>query len=83
MKPGKLRAGDLVQLSPDCGNQMLACCFMVVTEPKAFGAQGYVQCTGTNGERGGLAYYRAPWAEMEVCGKAEWVSANLHAEDQP
>lgn len=72
-----LKAGDLVQLSPEtCKNPMLAGCIMVVTEPKPFGAMGYVQCTGTNGEPGGQAYYRPGWTEMEHVGLAYWVVRN-------
>jgi hypothetical protein len=52
---------------------MFAGCIMIVTEPKLWGAQGYVQALGTNGERDGQAYYRAKWDEMEVVGKAEWT----------
>lgn len=71
-----MKRGTLVQLSPDaCRNPMLASCFMVVTEPKSFGAQGYVQCTGDEGNAGGQAYYRAQWDEMEIVGHAEWVAA--------
>lgn len=74
MKEGTvLKVGDLVQLSPGTGNQMLAECIMVVTEPKSWGAVGYVQCPGQDGQKGGQAYYRAPWAEMEVVGIAYWV----------
>jgi hypothetical protein len=74
VKPGTvLKVGDLVQLSPDTANQMLAECIMVVTEPKSFGAVGYVQVPGSDGKKGGQAYYRAPWAEMEVVGIAYWV----------
>lgn len=75
MNPGtELNPGDVVQLSPDeCGNPMLAAAFMVVTEVRSWGAVGYVQALGKNGKRGGLAYYRAKWAEMEHVGKAEWI----------
>lgn len=72
----KLEAGDIVQLSPDVGNKAFACCFMVVSEPKAFGAQGYVQGLGESRDKpsGGQAYYRAKWEEMELTGgKAVWV----------
>lgn len=75
MKEGtKLEVGDVVQLGPDISNQMFACCFMVVTEPKSFGAQGYVQCLGVGGEPGGLAFIRPQWKDMELVGKAAWVS---------
>jgi len=64
-----LTIGDIVQLSPElCKNPMFGGCMMVVTEPKSWGAQGYVQALGKNGQRGGQAYYRAGWAEMEKTG---------------
>ena len=69
MKEGTpLTVGEIVQLSPDCRNPMLAYCLMVVTEPKPWGAQGYVQVPGTGGKPGGQAYYRARWEEMESTG---------------
>lgn len=65
----EIRAHDIVQLHPElCRNKMLAGCMMTVTEPKVFGAQGYVQCTGKDGKPGGQAYYRATWEEMESTG---------------
>lgn len=68
MEPKELSPGDIVQLSPECGNPMFAFCFMVVSEPKSFGAMGYVQSLGENGEPGGQAYYRAKFSEMEPTG---------------
>ena len=68
-----LEFGHVVQLSPfACRNPMFAGCFMQVTEPKAFGAQGFVQMTGEDGKPGWMAYYRARWDEMELCGRAVW-----------
>ena len=61
--------GGIVQLNPEtCRNRMFAGCFMVVTESKPWGAQGYVQVVGTNEQPGGQAYYRAQWDEMEATG---------------
>ncbi len=75
MKQQGLTKGQLVQLNPETvKNKMFAACIMVVTEPKSFGAQGYVQGLGENGDPGGQAYYRATWEEMEIVGVAEWVS---------
>lgn len=74
MEKRELKVGDIVQLSPDkCGNPMFGGCMLVVTEPKGFGAQGYVQALGENGKRGGQAYYRAKFEEMEYVGLAYWV----------
>lgn len=74
MKQQELREGQLVQLNPEtCRNPMFAACIMTVTEPKPWGAQGYVQALGQDGGPGGRAYYRALWDEMEPVGQAEWV----------
>ena len=76
MTPRELKEGELVQLNPETvGNKMFTACIMVVTEPKAWGAQGYVQALGHDGKPGGQAYYRAKWDEMEPVGNAEWVAA--------
>ena len=74
---GNLKVGEVVQLSPeDCRNRMFAGCIMTVTEPKTWGAQGYVQALGTDEKPGGMAYYRANWDEMEVTGgMAPFVAA--------
>lgn len=74
MTPRELEPGDVVQLGPNVGNPMFAYCMMTVSEPKTFGAQGYVQMTGENGGVGGRAYYRAKWEEMEYVGRAVWVA---------
>lgn len=70
----KLEPGMVVQLDPEkVGNPMFGGCMMTVTEPKTWGAQGYVQALGNNGKMGGQAYYRAKWEEMEFVGQAVWV----------
>lgn len=64
-----LSIGEIVQLAPGaCRSPVFSGCMMVVTELRSWGAQGYVQMTGANGEPGGQAYYRAIWAEMEATG---------------
>ena len=74
MQPQLLNPGQLVQLDPETTkNRMFAGCIMTVTEPKSWGAQGYVQALGTDGKPGGQAYYRASWAEMEPVGQAVWT----------
>lgn len=74
MKPNEmeLSKGMVVQLSPDVGNPMFACCMMIIDQPKVFGAQGYVQSLGEGGKMGGQAYYRAKWEEMEYIGISHW-----------
>lgn len=75
--PFSISAGDIVQLSPDVRNAAFACCLMVVTELKPWGAQGYVQALGDARDApGGRAYYRATWDEMEPTGgKVAWEPA--------
>lgn len=69
MQQGELKPGEIVQLSPEtCRNPMFAGCMMTVTEPKGWGAQGYVQGLGENGKSAGQAYYRASWDEIERTG---------------
>jgi hypothetical protein len=72
----RLSEGDVVQLIPGIvGNPMFAGCFMTVTEPKSWGAQGYVQALGKDEKPGGQAYYRATWEEMTApIGKAEYIA---------
>lgn len=71
----ELETGDVVQLNENCNNPMLKYCFMTVTEPKAWGAQGYVQCTGENEKPGGQAYYRAKFEEMDLIGHTTLIAA--------
>lgn len=76
MEKKELKPGDVMQLDPyNTKNKAFSACFFVVTEPKAFGAQGYVQALGkTRDETGGLAYYRADWEEMDgPIGTAIWM----------
>jgi len=74
MEKKELEVGTVVQLNPQTvQNKAFSGCFMVVSEPKAFGAQGYVQALGTREEAGGQAYYRANFEEMEVVGRAQWA----------
>lgn len=71
----KLQVNDVVQLDPaNVRNPMFAACFFTISELKEWGAQGYVQALGENGNPGGQAYYRAKWDEMsEPIGQAIWV----------
>lgn len=84
MEKRTLQRGEIVQLIPgQTRNEAFSGCLMVVTEPKAFGAQGYVQGLGEAGDAsGGQAYYRATWAEMEETGGfAPWVVMS-HSEEE-
>lgn len=72
MTPRELEEGDVVQLGPEVANPMFAFCMMTITEPKEWGAQGYVQGLGQDGKPAGQAYYRAKWEEMDYVGRAVW-----------
>jgi hypothetical protein len=63
-----LQVNDVVQIDPD-HDKNFGACFMVVTDPKPWGAQGYVQVPGTDG----VAFYRCPHDAMALIGKAEWL----------
>lgn len=78
MEKRELKLRDIVQLNPHTvKNTMFGGCMMVVTEPKPWGAQGYVQALGADGQIGGQAYYRATWEEMEETGGiAPWDVAH-------
>jgi len=74
MKKGQIEKGAVVQLNPETvKNKAFARCFMIVTEPKSFGTQGYVQALGTREEMGGQAYYRVTFEEMESIGFTHWT----------
>ena len=75
MKEGyPLQVGDVVQINPEVHvDGFFAGCMMMVTERKAFGAQGFISMPGERGTPPGRAYYRAKWEEMEYVGRATYV----------
>lgn len=76
MTENRIEENMVVQLDPDnTGNPMFAGCFMVVTEVKPWGVQGYVQALGEDGNPGGQAYYRAMFGTFQPIGMAEWAIA--------
>lgn len=68
MEKMDLQKGDVVQIDPT--KELFGGCFMTVTEPKPWGAQGYIAVPGKEG----LVYFRCAWEHMEFVGKACWVS---------
>jgi hypothetical protein len=81
MQPRELKVGEIVQIDPahtdERGEQWFGACLMVVTEPKSWGAQGYVQSAGVPGQQ----YYRCKFEHMEPTGgMAPWVVASADAE---
>lgn len=68
MKPEEgLSVGHIVQIDPE-HDKRFGGCFMVATEPKPWGAQGYVEVPG-----GRQAFYRCEWNDMELVGHATWI----------
>jgi len=61
-------AGSVYQIDPEY-DKIFGGCFMTVTEPKSWGAQGYVSIPGEDG----LAYYRCKFENMKYIGKSEWA----------
>ena len=71
-----LKKGMVVQLAPG-PDTFFGGCFMMVTEPKSWGAQGFVAIPHKRGEPPGCAYYRAKWEEMELIGAAAFVPQDM------
>ena len=67
MKKRELKIGDVVQIDP-AHDECFGGAFMMVTEPRAWGAQGFVHYLNQ-----GRAYYRVPFENMEFVGHATWV----------
>lgn len=73
MEERTLEVGDVVQINPE-HDELFGGCFMMVTEPKSWGAQGVCLGPKANGLGGvGVAYYRCKWESMEYVGKAAWA----------
>ena len=73
MRPINLQVGDIVQIDP-AHDEVFGGCFMQVTEPKSWGAQGFVVALPTKHTKFGRAYYRCKFENMEWVGRAVWVS---------
>lgn len=71
-----LEKGDVVQLNPfTCENKAFGGCFMIVTDPAGYGAEGFIQDIGPHrNSLGSCAYYRAKFEEMEYIGHAAFES---------
>jgi len=81
MQKRELKIGDVVQINPD-HDEVFGGHFMVVTEPKSWGAQGYCMCFPSTDDKcqnltGGIAFYRCKFENMHFIGKAEWMSSIL------
>lgn len=63
--------GAVYQFRIDHENVTFRGCLLIVTEPKAWGFQGYVGIPATDGPN--LAFLRCKWADVEYVGLATWV----------
>jgi hypothetical protein len=70
MEKIELEIGDVVQIDPTI-DTVFGGQFMVITNLRTWGAQGYVP-TLSHPVR--LAYYRCRFKDMEYVGKATWVN---------
>lgn len=73
MKKMKLKAGDIVQINPE-HDPVFGAALMIVTEPKEWGAQGYVHVLGNTDAAttfNGKAYYRCKFENMELVGHCD------------
>ena len=68
-----VKNGDVVQIDPNYQDARFAGCFMQVTEPKGFGAQGFIRVPGGGGD----AYFRSAFEDMELIGHAAWVPTDV------
>lgn len=66
-----VQVGDVVQIDPEMDDTFGAC-FLVVTEVKPWGVQGYVTVPG-HGKKGGAAYLRPTFDKLVRIGCAEWA----------
>lgn len=68
-----LNPGDVVQISPEMEDHLFGGCFMVITETKSWGAQGFIAIPQNKGRLPAEAYYRVKWEDMEYVGGATWI----------
>ena len=72
MESRELKPGDVVQIAPSM-DTFFSGCFMLVTEPKSFGAMGFIAIPGERGDPPGQAFARVAFADMEFIGRASFV----------
>lgn len=68
MEKRELEKGDVVQIDPR-HDGTLGGSFMQITDPKPWGAQGFIAIPGKKGS----VYYRCSFENMEFVGHATWI----------
>lgn len=69
-----LARGSICQFNPSVQRRGLRGCFMVVTEPKNWGAVGYVMLPNADANPAQRVEVSAQFAEIDVVGKAKFYS---------
>jgi hypothetical protein len=73
MEKRELNIGDILQINPE--HEKFPGFFLIVTEPKSFGAQGYLLafCDFDAIRYKGKAYLRVKFEDVEWCGQSYWI----------
>ncbi len=74
----RIGVGSVVQIDPS-HDDVFGASFLVVTELKSWGVQGYVTIPGKEGN-GGSAFYRVAFDRVVYIGQAEWALASVDDE---
>lgn len=82
MSNPELKVGQIIQIKPDFKTPAFAACLAVVSEPKSFGCQCYIQSVGDTFDTSkGQCYLRLSWEDFEATdGIAPWVVDSRGAE---
>jgi len=78
--PSKYRIGDVFQINERHGRKGWMGAFVLCTEIKTWGIQGFVHMIKTSEEPPGFAYIRLKWEEIDYIGHAGLVPQEV-AED--
>lgn len=80
MEARELKVDDVVQISPELKDCFFPGCFMQISEPKSWGAQGVILLPKSRDEKPLPAYFRCNFTDMEFVGRAPWVTASEEEE---
>lgn len=70
MSESQWSVGQVVQINPE-HDEVFGGCLMVITDPKSWGAQGYVTIPGK-----GAVFYRCPSEQLELIGQSVWMATD-------
>ncbi len=76
LKQAAVQVGSVVQINPEnCPRKAWGGVFVLVTEVKSFGIQGFTACMGNTDHPPGAAYIRLSWDRFEYIGESVWSPA--------